>query len=647
MRFSLSAKLALLLLAALACVLAPALAIMHASVSENTLRADKERFLTSILLAQEDIDTGFLHLNARKAEGVLRAKKRLRAAAISFAPLLSPAGEDCRSAPAPVWLREELRAANARDGITLDFFQPDVLFPGWRTEIGLHAGLRDFKGESLGESLAKLPATGRYGIYRLPGIGPTLVYLFPAHGSVVACSISVRALEAEAETASGTLLRSLEERFASLAMHRDGFIGLFDNTGAALIRKGVFGDAERAALEPLFAAARDADGVRETILRIQQQDGGAEKDYLAVTSFSRPFQWILVMAAPMDEINARSRVLLVRLVAQSLGIGLAVLLISLLLLRRVTSPLRVLLRKIKTLPETDFSSRDADITLAEDLPLVRRDEVGDLARSFSAMGARLHGNIRALVASNAARERMQGELNAAREIQQGILPPPDLAPNVFGMSSSAMLEPAREVGGDLYYFFTLPDGRYAFVIGDVSGKGVPAALFMSVAVTMARYALAGEDDPGAAMTKINAMLEAHNPQSMFVTLFLALYDPASGRMEYANGGHNPPWLVLGRDIVPLEGVSGPVVGFMPGLEYRNFSCVLRPGELCLLYTDGVTEAADEAGNFYGEERLRRCLLACGAAPPRDLLVAIFEDVKRFRGEAPPSDDITMLAFARH
>jgi sigma-B regulation protein RsbU (phosphoserine phosphatase) len=209
-----------------------------------------------------------------------------------------------------------------------------------------------------------------------------------------------------------------------------------------------------------------------------------------------------------------------------------------------------------------------------------------------------------------------------------------------------MLEPAREVGGDLYCFFTLQDGRHAFVIGDVSGKGVPAALFMAITVTLTRHALAVESDPGAAMSQINALLEAHNPQTMFVTLFLALYDPASGRLDYANGGHNLPLLVRGGAVTRLEGLSGPLVGVIPGTEYQSFGTTLLEGDLCLLYTDGVTEAVNEAGEAYDERRLEGYLAAHGGEHPKELLNGIFSEVKSFRGMAAPFDDITMLAFAR-
>ena len=658
MRFSLSIKLALLLLAGLSCALVPALTITNVYVGESALQSDKEKFMATLRVLEENINAGFVHLNAAKLDGVMRAKERLRGTATRFSRLLDPniatGGSSIALAEHDLFLvmtalRRELVFHQEKEGVILDSFQADSLAEGAQTSLALHPELRDFKGLSLHETVSRLPSAGEFGIYHLPRHGPMLVYFLPAHSRVVVCAVSIQSLEDEAEAAAAAVLNALEERIRSLSLYPKGFIAMLDNEGGTLAVNGVFGPTELASLAHVLnhARIRRASGeiVQETVLKMKRTDG-TEGEYVTAVGFSRPFRWFTVMAAPVAEINASSRSLLRRLSVLSLGIGLAALFASLFMLRRAIRPLRSLLPKLTALPDMDFSSPQAGVTLTGDLPLDRQDEVGDLARSFSVMGERLQLNIRALMESSAIQERLQGELGAAREIQRGILPPPELAPNIFGISSSAMLEPAREVGGDLYYFFTLPDGRHAFVIGDVSGKGVPAALFMAITVTMARYTLNAESDPGVALERINAMLEAHNPQTMFVTLFLALYDPASGRLDYANGGHNPPLLASGDTVMLLEGISGPIVGVMQDVQYRTFSRVLQPGELCLLYTDGVTEAVNEAGEVYGEERLQAYLKRRGAEHPKDLLNEIFADVKLFRGRAEPFDDITMLAFAR-
>ena len=145
------------------------------------------------------------------------------------------------------------------------------------------------------------------------------------------------------------------------------------------------------------------------------------------------------------------------------------------------------------------------------------------------------------------------------------------------------------------------------------------------------------------------MLEAHNPGNMFVTLFLALYDPQSGELSYANGGHCPPYIIDAASDAPprmLDKLSGPLVGVIPDMEYTLFTDTLKEQETCLLFTDGVTEAMNGDKELYGEARLQDFLAAHRGASPRELLTLIFSELVRFRGEEPQSDDITMLAFCR-
>ncbi|MDR2051050.1 MAG: SpoIIE family protein phosphatase [Deltaproteobacteria bacterium] len=638
MRLTLSSKLSLLLLASLAGVLVPALVITYFYVGETSLRADRQDFSSAIQLAEENINSGFIHLNSSKVSSVVRGRETLRRAARSFASLCARLEKE--KDPAALQLLLQLQKAQEAE------YRAEGILVGFLQELpGLRPGLTDIKGRTLEEILDLLHPAGDFAIYRLPERGLTFLYFLPAADSVIFSSISMQALEDEVDETTMTLILGIERKFSSMSLHEGSFAALLDSGGGILAGRGVFGRNELDALKPLLAEAL-AGGRAEAVFPIRRGQG-REEELLAVAGYSKPFGWFTVLAAPLREISSPSEALLARLILQSLSLALLSLMAGFLLLRRVLSPLRLVLQKIALLPGTDFSAPDAASSLIRDLPLKRKDEVGDLARAFASMGERLNLNIRALVEASGARDRMQGELNAARDIQLGILSPPEQAPRGPELDSHALLEPARETGGDLYDFFTTPDGRYAFIIGDVSGKGVPAALFMAVTVTLARSVLNSGSPPGEAMNRINELLEAHNPSTMFVTLFLALYDPRSGRLEYANGGHNPPYLAGGAlPVRPLEGNSGPFVGVMPGLQYSSFTHTLSRGELCLLYTDGVTEAVNEKEELYGEERLLLLLREKRACSPQKLLADIFEDIKSFRGEAPPFDDITMLAFAR-
>ncbi len=366
-------------------------------------------------------------------------------------------------------------------------------------------------------------------------------------------------------------------------------------------------------------------------------------------AYFKALGWYVAVAAPKAEVDAPSIRLVQRQIAMSAGATLIILAVSLILAAKLVHPLLVLSQKARALPEMDFTAAGADALFAAGLPTDRADEVGGLARSFSMMGRALARNIRDLMETTAVKERMQGELDAARDIQMGILPPPQTAEAITGIDLAVMLESAKEVGGDLYDFFPAPDGRICVVIGDVSGKGVPAALFMSMTVTLVRYAMTGGLDPAAAMDRVNETLSANNPGSMFVTLFIGLFDPGTGELEYANGGHCHPLIRAEDSIRAVKEMSGPLVGVMRGTAFALRRTRLEAGETCLLFTDGVTEAMNRNKDLFGGERLSALFREYGSNPgsgPDGLLAAIRKAVDAFSEGEPQADDITMLSFSR-
>jgi len=274
------------------------------------------------------------------------------------------------------------------------------------------------------------------------------------------------------------------------------------------------------------------------------------------------------------------------------------------------------------------------------------DEVGELTRSFDAMREALKEYIANLTETTRAKERMEAELKIAHTIQMNFLPkrfPP--FPDVHSFSLHAVLEPAREVGGDLYDFFLLDDGRLFVMVGDVSDKGVPAALFMAVTRTLVKGVAAGESDPARVLDKVNRELCHDNEALLFVTMFCGVLDCETGEFVYSNAGHNPPLVVPQREAPRwLELPSGVMLGVLPEASFETRRVRLQEGETLLAYTDGVTEAMDGEGRLYSGQRLLAEAGRLQGLAPAALDTALLESVHNFANGAEQSDDITILAL---
>lgn len=251
-------------------------------------------------------------------------------------------------------------------------------------------------------------------------------------------------------------------------------------------------------------------------------------------------------------------------------------------------------------------------------------------------------------------ERLAGEMEAARRIQLGSLPDPQqafAAERRFGIAT--LIEPARQVGGDLYDFYMVDAQRLFFIIGDVSGKGIPAALFMAVAKALTRsLAMRLSGGPAQVIAAVNDDLARENAESLFVTMLLGVMDVQTGEIELVNAGHDAPWRL--RTARPVEQLAaphaegGPPLCMLPGFAYRVQRIRLQPGDRLCLVTDGITEAASDTGEFYGNQRLRAALESANdgtqAAGAEQVVRQVRDDVRRFVAGAEPSDDLTMLVL---
>ncbi len=241
---------------------------------------------------------------------------------------------------------------------------------------------------------------------------------------------------------------------------------------------------------------------------------------------------------------------------------------------------------------------------------------------------------------------IQQELNVATRIQQAILPcefPP--FPDVKEFDLYAEMIPAREVGGDFYDFFLLDRDRLGVVIGDVSDKGVPAAIFMAVTRTLLKSIAAPGTGPADCLRQVNQFLAAENASCMFVTLCYGILNIRSGEFEYCNAGHNPPVLVAPHgETWRLNAVGGIAAGVIEDSSYQSATIRLKPGESLFLYTDGITEAVNADGRMFSVERLQSCLQRVSDASPRQMIKAVADAARDFAGETPQSDDLTMLTI---
>ncbi len=269
------------------------------------------------------------------------------------------------------------------------------------------------------------------------------------------------------------------------------------------------------------------------------------------------------------------------------------------------------------------------------------DEFEDLADSFNRMAFDLKRNIADLERTTAEKERYAKEMEIAKSIQQSFLP--ESVPDIPGFDIAAFTLPAMEIGGDFYDFIEGPDNREGFVIADVSGKGVSAALFMAISRTLVHASGGVHPDPGSAIRRANRLIQAESRASMFVTLFYGVLDPATRLFAYVNAGHNPPLLVRNASlsVVSLE-ERGIALGVLPEIDLGERTVSLSRGDCIVMYTDGVTEAINPAEEVFGEDRLNAFIRTHSHLPAREIISLLLEEIHTFSNGAPQADDITIV-----
>ena len=307
---------------------------------------------------------------------------------------------------------------------------------------------------------------------------------------------------------------------------------------------------------------------------------------------------------------------------------------------------RKLVRRINRLVHATTHFAEGDYS--QRVPVAKHDEVGLLEERFNQMAQQLVESMRKeqeLIEYNARveeRARIEQEMQTARLIQHSLLPKE--LPTLLGWQIATYYQPAREVGGDLYDFLAFADGRLGLIIGDVTDKGVPAALVMAMTRSMLRAAALASDSPGEVLARVNNLLYADTPERMFVTCFYAILEPKSGKLRYANAGHDLPYQRNCGEVIELLATGMPL-GLMPDMYYEEREMHIGSGDSILFYSDGLVEAHNTAREMFGFPRLK--LLLAQSSEQAAIIDGLLADLKDFTGaDWEQEDDVTLMTLER-
>ena len=439
-------------------------------------------------------------------------------------------------------------------------------------------------------------------------------------------------------------LNRLQKVVSSIKILQTGYGFLISKNGTFITHP----DNRMIMNESIFSVAEEKNdpGLRKTGRRMIRGETGfvrlnslltGKKCWMAYAPVSSN-GWSLAIFFPEEELTADISSLNHMTIFLFIGGSLFLIAVIILIAGSITKPLRSLAGAAE-----DIGTGNLDVSFP---PVKSLDEVGKLTEALIYMKDSLKQYIKDLTETTAAKEKIESELKIAHDIQMDIIPKVFPAfPNRTEFDIYATIEPAREVGGDLYDFFFMETDHLCFTVGDVSGKGVPASLFMAVTMTLIKAKASKGLTPDKILSDVNQELSINNTNLMFVTLFLGILDINTGEMEYCNGGHNPPCLIYddGR-IEPLETTGGMALGVMDGFAYQSKKVFLQEGDTLFLYTDGVTEAMNKSQELFSEERLLKGLTAMWDKPIEEIISGTMDNIRLFvRGESQ-SDDITMMAL---
>ena len=349
---------------------------------------------------------------------------------------------------------------------------------------------------------------------------------------------------------------------------------------------------------------------------------------------------------PMDDIM-KDRADYLRNITLLMGVAVIVLIAIVLfgVNKALIRPINQLSAAARSFVEDRSGERKGDSAISR-LRIRTGDEVETLSDSIKQMEQDINAYITNLTAVTAEKERIGAELDVATHIQSSMLPSIFPAfPDRPEFDIYATMDPAKEVGGDFYDFFMVDEQHLAVVMADVSGKGVPAALFMVIGKTLIKDHTLPDTDLGTVFSEVNNILCESNSEGLFITAFEGVLDLVTGEFRFVNAGHEPPFICpAGGRFAPYKIRPGFVLAGLEDMHYKGGSLTLSPGDKLFQYTDGVTEATDANNGLYGMERLEQALNRVSDQAPAEILPAIKTDIDAFVGDAPQFDDITMLCL---
>ena len=525
------------------------------------------------------------------------------------------------------------------------------------------SAFKDEKGRPVVQTMREIAATKKEGVCtmwwtKLAGTKPVpkllYFYLYPRWDWMIGTGVYIDDIDQDIARKRGEIMTVLKKTFAEVKVFETGYFSVFDGSKKILIHPFLAGQdgagmkdpvTGRSHIDDLMAAAKNPDKPLQYLWDKPSTPGDYKYVKYSHVDYFPPFDWYISSSVYEDEMERPAQRIIKR---QLLFVSVVVLLCMagvFLLVNRVTEPLARLTRHADRMGETDFTLSAEGVRELKTITFP--SEVSLLSGTMLKMEQKLGEYLKTLAETTAARERMASELRIARDIQMSMLPREDIwLAGGKRVDLAATLEPAREVGGDLYDYFFIDPERLCIVVGDVSDKGVPAALFMARSKALFRNAALREPArPDAILHAVNQELCAGNEMRMFITTFIGLLDLGSGELTFSNAGHIPPLLVHeceGAKYVDLP--QGKPVGIHKRSAYSVDRLQMRRGDALLVFTDGIPEALNNRDEFFEDERLLDLFHTHPPSSAADALDIVLREVRIFSEGAPQADDIAVLCI---